>query len=153
MLSKVILGLAALALAAEAGRTTAWHQLDAYTHADWMNEFGKTYATKAEQVVRQRIFEARLAKIKAHNADPTKTWKEGVNHMSDWTITEFEQLLGYDQAVGYLRREREPKLFGMQRLMAKDSVDWRTEGIVTAVKDQGQCGSCWCVTGACNKGW
>ncbi len=71
-------------------------------------EFGKNYTSAAEVHRRRSIFEQvcscdiflaasnkilfsphqNLARIIAHNKDTTKTWKEGVNHMTDWSEEE-----------------------------------------------------------------
>jgi len=112
--------------------------------ASFREQHGKHYSTKAEFELRKDIFHANLAKIERHNA--LGTWKMGVNEFSDLTQAEFEaQMTG-----GYKRMPQSGAAVpaattfkAKSRSELPDSVDWRDQGAVSEVKNQGQCGSCW----------
>ncbi len=70
------------------------HELHAgYTFAKYVKEHGKSYGVK-EVAMRKRLFEQGLAEVIKHNADPTKTWKMGVNRFTDMTLAEKKRFLG-----------------------------------------------------------
>ena len=61
------------------------HHLDGYTFKQYTRDFDKTYASEDERLQRQSVFESRLRSIRAHNAGPSHSYKQGVNMFTDGT--------------------------------------------------------------------
>jgi len=73
-----------------------------------------------------------------HNTMNGDGFSLGINKFADMTTEEFKMRLGFKPSS----RQRNPVSIA-STIDAPDSLDWRTKGAVTPIKDQGQCGSCW----------
>lgn len=104
-------------------------------------EFGKSYGTKEEYQFRLALFAEKHAAIAEHNSE-NGSFTLGHNKFSDWTADEYKKLLGFKKNQrSHMVKSSNYTILDTSNI--PDSIDWRERGAVNAVKDQGQCGSCW----------
>jgi C1A family cysteine protease len=111
-------------------------------HEQWMAKYGRTYSDVSEKARRLEVFKANVAFIESVNARNDKFWLEA-NQFADITNDEFRSKhTGYKLSVGG-SKDRRMTGFRYENVSLDTlptSVDWRTKGAVTPVKDQGKCG-------------
>ncbi|XP_045462019.1 procathepsin L-like [Harmonia axyridis] len=112
----------------------------------WQNyqeEFGKSYRSLVEHRHRFALFKQKLQEIEEHNklyAEGRVTWFKGITPFSDWTREEFNNYINKNKYKDIFGEEQ---IFKNENLTAPASIDWRSKGAVSEVKNQGECGSCW----------
>ncbi|AES66565.1 putative fruit bromelain [Medicago truncatula] len=110
-------------------------------HEQWMVQHGKVYKAAHEKQKRFGIFKENVNYIEAFNNVGNKSYKLGLNHFADLTNHEF--IAARNKFNGYLHGSIITTFKYKNVSDVPSAVDWRQEGAVTPVKNQGQCGCCW----------
>jgi C1A family cysteine protease len=111
------------------------------TFSDYRAKQSLKFSNPAEEAFRGVVYNANLRSIKEHNANPKRSYNQGVNRFTHYTKAEYVVLFLGNRDLGSLvpLSVSSPTVGAW----APTAVDWRNvTGVVSPIKDQGSCGGC-----------
>ncbi|CAF1251730.1 unnamed protein product [Rotaria sordida] len=130
-------------------------------------KYRRFYSSTKEERARLRVFRDKLKYVLETNLRKASTYKLGLNDFSDWTPEEYQRMVHgvkvssrfrrsliddeldedslerslarFDQRYYYARRDENNNDTSQQ----PNTFDWRTKNVVSPIKHQGYCGSCY----------
>ncbi|KAI3930068.1 hypothetical protein MKW92_009967 [Papaver armeniacum] len=114
-------------------------------YESWLVRHGKNYNALGEKERRFEIFKDNLKFIDQHNSE-NHSYQLGLNSFADLSNEEYKEIylgtkIDREMRLGNPKSDRYAVNLGDKKL--PEHVDWREQGAVGDVKNQGSCGSCW----------
>nr|KYP43312.1 Fruit bromelain [Cajanus cajan] len=115
----------------------------AKTHEQWMSKHQRSYTDEAEKQKRFKIFMENLEYVEKFNNAENTSYKMGLNQFSDLTEQEFIASHTGFKISSLPVSDSSLNTIPLNLTGIPSNFDWRDKGVVTNVKNQGECACCW----------
>ncbi|XP_039127793.1 cysteine proteinase 2-like [Dioscorea cayenensis subsp. rotundata] len=119
---------------------------DSLTFADFAQSYEKQYKSAEEIHKRFGIFMDNFHRIRSTNKKGLR-FTVGINEFTDMSFDEFKskRLIEWNTSVPLANRTR---IYNLTDAVAPLMKDWRNDGIISPVRQQGDCFACWAFSAA-----